>query len=75
MLARLGAEVIQVEPPEGSPARRRPPFHPDWPAGEDSFFWVAYAAPSAPSSAIPAARRAWRCKEIPFLAAITRTVS
>ncbi|MFN0026678.1 MAG: CoA transferase [Acidimicrobiales bacterium] len=26
MLAQLGAEVILIEPPQGSPARRRPPF-------------------------------------------------
>jgi crotonobetainyl-CoA:carnitine CoA-transferase CaiB-like acyl-CoA transferase len=42
ILADLGAEVIQIEPPLGSPARRiglgeRPEV------GEDSLFWAAYA--------------------------------
>jgi len=44
MLAQLGAEVIQVEPPGGSPARRTPPFAPAWPDGETSLFWAAYAS-------------------------------
>ncbi len=44
MFAQLGAEVIQVEPPGGSPARRQPPFAPDWPEGENSLYWAAYAA-------------------------------
>jgi crotonobetainyl-CoA:carnitine CoA-transferase CaiB-like acyl-CoA transferase len=44
MLAQLGADVIQMEPPGGSPARREPPFAPGWPAGEDSLFWAAYAS-------------------------------
>lgn len=44
MLAQLGAEVIQVEPPEGSPARRHPPFAPRWPEGENSLYWAAYAS-------------------------------
>jgi crotonobetainyl-CoA:carnitine CoA-transferase CaiB-like acyl-CoA transferase len=44
MFARLGADVIQVEPPAGSSARRAPPFAQDAPAGENSLFWSAYAA-------------------------------
>jgi benzylsuccinate CoA-transferase BbsE subunit len=40
MLADLGADVIQVEPPEGSTARRVGPFADD---GE-SLYWDAYAA-------------------------------
>ena len=39
MLADLGADVIQVEPPGGSTARRIGPFAPD---GE-SLYWDAYA--------------------------------
>ena len=44
MLAQLGADVVQLEPPGGSAARRQPPFAPDWPAGEDSLYWAAYAS-------------------------------
>ena len=40
LLADLGADVVQVEPPEGSSARRVGPFSPD---GE-SLYWDAYAA-------------------------------
>src|SRR5712691_9659195 len=40
ILADLGADVIQVEPPEGSSARRVGPFADD---GE-SLYWTAYAA-------------------------------
>lgn len=40
MLARLGAEVIQVEPPEGNRARRTAPFD-----GQGrSFYWSAYGS-------------------------------
>jgi crotonobetainyl-CoA:carnitine CoA-transferase CaiB-like acyl-CoA transferase len=44
LLAQLGAEVIHVEPPEGSGARRVPPF--DERAGHEgeSLFWQAFAA-------------------------------
>jgi len=40
MLADLGADVVQVEPPEGSSARRVPPLSPDG----TSLYWDAYAA-------------------------------
>jgi crotonobetainyl-CoA:carnitine CoA-transferase CaiB-like acyl-CoA transferase len=44
ILADLGADVIQVEPPEGSSARRVGPFYHDEPHPERSLFWWAYAA-------------------------------
>jgi len=44
MFAQLGADVIQVEPPAGSAARRHPPFAPDWPEGDNSLYWAAYAS-------------------------------
>ena len=40
MLAKLGADVIQVEPPGGSTARRVAPFD----AAGRSFYWSAFAA-------------------------------
>ena len=44
LLAQLGAEVIQVEPTGGSPARRVAPFD-ETPDGKGaSLFWSAYAA-------------------------------
>ncbi len=45
ILADLGADVIAVEPPGGSSARRRGPFPDGSAAGglEDSLFWQAYA--------------------------------
>ncbi|MFV0259418.1 MAG: CaiB/BaiF CoA transferase family protein [Acidimicrobiales bacterium] len=42
MLAQLGAEVIAVEPPGGSPARRLGPFAGDVDDGERSFHHWAY---------------------------------
>jgi crotonobetainyl-CoA:carnitine CoA-transferase CaiB-like acyl-CoA transferase len=39
LLADLGADVVQVEPPGGSPARRVPPL-----VGESSLYWDTYAA-------------------------------
>jgi crotonobetainyl-CoA:carnitine CoA-transferase CaiB-like acyl-CoA transferase len=39
-LAHMGADVIQIEPPSGSPAREEAPRGP----GGRSFFWEAYAA-------------------------------
>jgi len=44
ILADLGADVIQVEPPEGNSARRIAPFLRDDPKPDHSFFWWAYAA-------------------------------
>ena len=43
ILADLGADVIHVEPPGGSPARRRGPFAGDREDPEGSLFWWAYA--------------------------------
>jgi crotonobetainyl-CoA:carnitine CoA-transferase CaiB-like acyl-CoA transferase len=44
MLAKLGADVIQVEPPGGSPARRVGPFARDASGAAHSLYWEAYAA-------------------------------
>jgi crotonobetainyl-CoA:carnitine CoA-transferase CaiB-like acyl-CoA transferase len=44
ILADLGADVIQIEPPEGSSARRVGPFYHDEAHPERSLFWWAYAA-------------------------------
>ena len=44
MLADLGADVVQVEPPGGSAARRVGPFYKDEPGTERSLFWWAYCA-------------------------------
>ncbi len=43
LLADLGADVIQVEPPGGSSARRVGPWWKDEPGPERSLFWWAYA--------------------------------
>ncbi|HZZ36238.1 MAG TPA: CaiB/BaiF CoA-transferase family protein [Caulobacteraceae bacterium] len=43
MLGQLGADVVQVEPPGGSPARRVGPFTDD-PAPDNSLYWSAYAS-------------------------------
>ena len=43
-LADLGADVILVEPPNGSPARRLEPFHQDKPGPERSLYWFSYCA-------------------------------
>ena len=42
ILADLGADVVQVEPPGGSPARELGPFYQDQVEPEKSFFWWAY---------------------------------
>jgi crotonobetainyl-CoA:carnitine CoA-transferase CaiB-like acyl-CoA transferase len=44
ILADLGADVIQIEPPGGSSARRLGPFYGDEAHPERSLFWWAYAA-------------------------------
>ncbi len=44
ILADLGADVVQVEPPGGSPARRIGPFYQDQPGPERSLFWWANCA-------------------------------
>jgi crotonobetainyl-CoA:carnitine CoA-transferase CaiB-like acyl-CoA transferase len=44
MLADLGADVVRVEPPEGSALRRLPPFADGVAAPEGSLAWWAYAA-------------------------------
>src|SRR5438093_68800 len=44
ILADLGADVIQVEPPGGHRARRIGPFHRDEVDPERSLYWWAYAA-------------------------------
>ena len=44
MLADLGADVVQVEPPGGSEARRSGPFYQDTPGPERSLFWWANCA-------------------------------
>jgi crotonobetainyl-CoA:carnitine CoA-transferase CaiB-like acyl-CoA transferase len=43
ILADLGADVIQIEPPGGSSARRLPPYYKDDPHPEHSLVWWAYA--------------------------------
>ncbi len=42
LLADLGADVIAVEPPGGSDARRQPPFYADEPHPDRSLFWWAF---------------------------------
>jgi crotonobetainyl-CoA:carnitine CoA-transferase CaiB-like acyl-CoA transferase len=44
ILADLGADVLQIEPPAGNAARRLGPFHRDAPDPEKSLYWRAYAA-------------------------------
>ena len=44
ILADLGPDVIQVEPPEGSPARSIEPFYQDERDPEKPLSWWAYAA-------------------------------
>ena len=43
MLADLGADVIQIEPPGGSSARLLGPFDHDEPGPERSLYWWSYA--------------------------------
>lgn len=42
ILADLGADVIKVEPPGGSAARKRGPFYQDEQGVENSLYWWAY---------------------------------
>src|SRR5262249_36272740 len=41
LLGDLGADVIMIEPPGGSPARRLGPFYQDVPPPDRSLFWWA----------------------------------
>jgi crotonobetainyl-CoA:carnitine CoA-transferase CaiB-like acyl-CoA transferase len=42
ILGDLGADVIKVEPPGGSPARQLAPFYKDEPHPDRSLYWWAY---------------------------------
>jgi len=42
LLSDMGADVIRVEPPGGSPTRKRAPFYQDEPHPERSLYWTAY---------------------------------
>ena len=44
ILGDLGADVVQVEPPGGSPARQVGPFFGDDPSSEKSLYWWAYSS-------------------------------
>jgi crotonobetainyl-CoA:carnitine CoA-transferase CaiB-like acyl-CoA transferase len=44
ILADLGADVLQVEPPAGNTARRLGPFHRGEPDPERSLYWWSYAS-------------------------------
>jgi benzylsuccinate CoA-transferase BbsE subunit len=44
MFADMGAEVIKVEPPQGCPSRRMPPFLDDQPGLDSSLHFLAYQA-------------------------------
>ena len=42
VFADMGAEVIVIEPPQGTPIRRMGPFYQDEPHLEKSLYWLAY---------------------------------
>ncbi len=44
ILGDIGADVIKVEPPRGTPARNIGPFYHDIPHPEKSLYWFAYNA-------------------------------
>jgi crotonobetainyl-CoA:carnitine CoA-transferase CaiB-like acyl-CoA transferase len=44
LLADLGADVIQIEPPGGNRARRIPPFYGNAPGSNNGLYWLAYGA-------------------------------
>src|SRR5579863_7740220 len=44
MFADMGAEVIKVEPPQGCPSQRIPPFLDDQPGLDNSLHFLAYQA-------------------------------
>src|SRR5262245_21790113 len=56
ILADLGADVIQIEPPGGSSARRLGPFYEDEAHPERSLFWWSYAANKRSITLNPASR-------------------
>ena len=57
MLADLGADVIKVEPPGGSPVRNIGPFYKDVPHPNRSLYWWAYNRNKRSDHARPRARR------------------
>ena len=42
LLGDMGAKVIRIEPPGGSPTRLRGPFTPDSNGNDKSLYWAAY---------------------------------
>lgn len=44
IFADMGADVIRLEPPEGCPTRRIPPFLDDQPGADRGLYFIAYAA-------------------------------